>query len=242
MKAPIKVIFVLAFFCSFFRLEASIDQRTERFLGMTPHAAFEYLKTGQGHEISGQLVRAAIEARRQDLIEIGFSYSGTWLIVALDFSKITDPDFQDQLMVTLLKADSGFWPPDDYATRDGSRTPLANYISPFRDVLFRNVPGMPMDGSSVETRAKRLELAEKIEANIASKKSHAVPILRKPEPTDDPTSPPLTIKERIPQNHTGIGTTGTEETSSWVIGLVVAILAVVGTVAGLLWKRRGHTT
>ena len=67
-----KIILIFILLLPNFRLEAATDPKIKRFLEMPTTAVSGYLKTDEAYMIHGLLIRAAIEARRLDLIEICF--------------------------------------------------------------------------------------------------------------------------------------------------------------------------
>lgn len=100
-----KIILFLTLLLPIFRLEAAIDPKVERFLELPSSQAGAYLKDAQIYRIRGDLITAAIEARRLDLIEICFKTGGTITLTVEAIAEIKNLDFQDQVVLMILKVD-----------------------------------------------------------------------------------------------------------------------------------------
>lgn len=234
-----KIILFLTLLLPIFRLEAAIDPKVERFLELPSSQAAAYLKDAQIYRIRGDLITAAIEARRLDLIEICFRNDSTCLLTVEAVAEIKDLDFQDQVMITILKAKiEGYWPMED-PFQDGHRISLRSYLERFSCVLFRHFPDMPKDGKCFETYAKRLELAKKLETSIAAKKPQTGEIPPPPKQAEPTPQKPAPIRTETAPDLAGATA---PKKSPWAIGLVAAALVILLGMAGLRWIRRGRSS
>lgn len=191
-----KIILVLFLFFLSIRVDAASDPRIQHFLEMPPSQVYLYLKDPEIYRISNQLIKAAINARRMDLIEVCFKAYDTRMLTQDAIAGIQDPEFKDQVVIAILKTDiPDAWPPEG-PFRDGSRIMLVDYTTFFSDVLEKHFPEMPMDGRCIESRALRLELAKKLEEKVgnsdfkpgeipASAREESTPVQQKSPPPDD---------------------------------------------------------
>ena len=234
-----KIILILALLLPILRLEAATDPKVKRFLEMPPSAVSAYLKTEDAYMIHDRLIAVAIEARRLDLVEICFRSGQTRILTVEAIEKIKDLDFQDQVMLMILKSNyPSYWQPED-PFQDGSRTPLASYMESFSCVLLRHFPDMPTDGKCFENYAKRLELAKKLETSIAAAKPQTGEVLSPPKEAEPLPPKPAPVRTGTAPDH---AEATAPKKSPWAIGLVAAALVILLGMAGLRWIRRGRSS
>ena len=231
-----KVILIFAMLLSICRLEAVTDPKVTRFLELPPAQAAAYLT--QVYGIRGDLITAAIGARRIDLVEICFRNEP--LLTMETLGETQDLEFQDKAVIMILKADiPQWWMPED---------PFADYSGPGRSgymykpivkVLRRYLPDVPLDGKAVINRASRLKLAADLGNKIAAtnpqtgeipapqKEGEATP----PKPAPDRTAPLRDHAEATAQKK-----------SPWAVGLVATALVILLGMAGLRLIRRGRSS
>lgn len=227
-----KVILIFAMLLSICRLEAATDPKVTRFLELPPAQAAAYLT--QVYGIRGDLITAAIGARRLDLVEICFRNEPLLTMEAL--GETQDLEFQDKAVIMILKADiPQWWMPED---------PFADYSGPGRSgymykpivkVLRRYLPDVPLDGKAVINSASRLNLAADLENKIAATKSQTEDIT--PPTKEAETTPPEAVPVRTETARDHAGATAPKK-SPWAVGLVGTALVILLGIAGLRWIRR----
>ncbi len=193
----------------------------------------------EGHK----LTKAAIHAKRFDLIAVYMEGRDTHGWIISDVEEMPESTVKDRLVVMMLRSSlDDFWPWERPRLPAGSQ-PIASspQDEPFRSVIERLLPGRSLPFDVLNTKASRLKLALELERAVKPDPAEAKPAKPAASPSDEPT--PAATAERPAENalpsafdFSKESTPHTAPRSSriWLAvgGIVVALTAFT------VWKRR----
>jgi len=116
------------------------------------------LNNSEGSQIHFDMVSAALSSRRMDLIQMCFENQYTQVILSNAVAELQDNDFQDRIVLMMLKSESAFWPDDNpFSGRSISSSNFFGKI--FVATIKRNLPDLVPNEDLIESSAARLKLA-----------------------------------------------------------------------------------
>ena len=142
-------------------LIASIAATTTsgNFGSLSAQEAQQQLDATSDNRMRLAFVKAAIDARRMDLLQICFQdqHAGTFLVP--EVKKLQDSSFRDQITLMLLTTPSPYWPPE---TLVGSRG-VAGIEQPFISTLEKYLPNLSLNAHLLETQNARQNIASQLQ-------------------------------------------------------------------------------
>jgi hypothetical protein len=194
---------------------------------------------------------AAVESRRPELA--AFCFENPQTNHAFDFavSKLPNSPYKEELMLMMLRSGVPFWAGLSEIGRFPGHLNIDKTSAPFRALIEKYLPDMPLDDGLISTREARSRLADRIEAtrspqckgelepkatdvateNASQERKLAPPTSRTPVATEAP------LKPAAPPEQTGaVVVEHTPPPWLWVVG--IAALVIIAAVA--LKRRRNR--
>ena len=192
------------------------------------------------HTLRTAYAAAAIESKRSDLVT--FCFENPLMDTSFDYavSKLPDSPYKEEVMLMMLRGDSPFWDRLRYLMRYPGHLNIDKTSAPFRALIKKYLPNLPIDDGLISTRETRSKLADKIEGVRNPKlqgqvelkeKAVALPEASQPLAPAPPTTPatapaPLPPRSAVAENH------APNERQApvwpWVFGSAVALLVIIG--------------
>ena len=224
------------------------------FATLTVEEAKEAARFADGGEESGKLFRAAVRAKRLDLIAVYLEAPRTTGAVQYGVEEMPNSVLKDRIAVMMLKSLVGFFPWEKDAFRAHSNPfPPSLKTEPYHSVCERLLPGRVLPKDVFYTKASRMALAAELEAAIEAEVAEpkpANPVMppaetEKATPTPNAVPTPATAPvpaEKLPNANTvPLAAVPAEPVASnsinWLVWLAAGILVVI-VIAMLVLKRR----
>lgn len=157
---------------------------------LSPEQA-EQLVNSNTTKVRQDMAAAAVRSKRLNLIRMCIENQFTRRKLARPLMEQEDEDFRDEVVVMILRNETGFWT-EDSARHTGGLGSVNMMNEPIIAAIRRNLPDFPLEGATIDenpvsTRADRLKLAGKIETAIGIRKGTlSAPTLERPEKRSAP--------------------------------------------------------
>ncbi|MEO7099954.1 MAG: hypothetical protein ABI162_11370 [Luteolibacter sp.] len=219
----------------------------KRFESLPDKEAFDLWLESRDPIIAGLgMMTSAVENERVDFLKRVFGSRGDFLYLIASVKEMPESAKRDKMVIMMLRSDSPFWHSEEVEVyQDGSRgTELDNAIEPFVSSIKKHFPAKAVNEELFSTKAKRLKLADDLEA--AMQKGAATPQTERPKKRMEPREVPQVSTSNSPENFGSIPSTEDsappESKPTWFEQLKWAsVFAVLTGMFWMLFKKRKNS-
>ncbi len=193
------------------------------------------LDNTEGEQIRIDMVSAAINSKRMDLIQMCFENIETDEQFVSAAAQIPDQDLRDQIVLMMLKSGSPFWRSDSGQFVGG--VTARNYLrEPFTATIKRNLGDLSLNNDLIATEAARAKLAGQLEV-VIDRRSGAVPPpeAERPKKRLAPQSELLTSPGDVKPTFAEVKAHGANTSQQPALARFLVFAVIILTTFGILW-------
>lgn len=154
-----------------------------------------YMSSNENPSYQKEMLRSALRQRKIELSALFFQNYSSLDDFIETVNEILDSEFKNEVVVMMLRTESGFWPIDP-PIENGSRGVIyENAREPFVGTISKYFPALPINEELFSKRSNRLKLAAELESAMARENIKNRPQTERPKKRIPPAIPDASISE-----------------------------------------------